>query len=156
MPDTTEQYDRLERLVMSYGMHVRRVERYQVINVRDEVVVGGNGATLAQIEEVFSTTLDVINRKVESGELVRLPGGLLRDSEADAWLRANEERKDWEAAHLGPDGDYVDLGGGRVIERANYDPEKHGPIVCGHPTEGCSWSQNPAAGKGDCCESCHH
>jgi hypothetical protein len=46
----------------------------------------------------------------------------------DAHERAHAARLEWEAEHLGPDGDYVDLGGGRVIERAKYDPAVHGPL----------------------------
>jgi hypothetical protein len=27
---------------------------------------------------------------------------------------------------------------------------------CGRPADGCSWSQNPAGGRGDCCWVCDH
>lgn len=48
---------------------------------------------------------------------------------ATAEKRAAAERDAWEAEHLGPDGDYVDLGGGRAVKKAEYDEEKHGPAI---------------------------
>lgn len=40
---------------------------------------------------------------------------------------AHAEREAWEAAHLGPDGDYLKLANGHVVKTSEYDADKHGP-----------------------------
>lgn len=87
------QYDRLLRIAMSHGLHIQRVEGYQVVNIRREVVLGTIPMTLDELDTTFSQTLAqlgeearhayaqaLIDAKVEAGELERLPGGLVRET----------------------------------------------------------------------------
>ena len=71
----------------------------------------------------------IVDWAVRTGHLVRLPDGRLIEADryAEAERHAEAERLAWEAEHLGPDGDYVDLGDGRVVEKSEYDPAVHGP-----------------------------
>lgn len=71
----------------------------------------------------------IVDQWVREGRVERLPDGRVRFTEDEAERIAMAEAAAWEAQHLGPGGDYVDLGGGRCIERVKYDPEKHGPEV---------------------------
>jgi hypothetical protein len=79
---------------------------------------------------------------------------------SEAEIQAAAERLAWEAEFLGSGVFLLLYGGSSVVEAINYDPAVHGALAnclsCKRPTDACSWIQNPAAGRGDCCDDCRH
>lgn len=52
-----------------------------------------------------------------------------RVTREEAERRSHEARLAWEAEHLGPDGDYIELDENRAVKALEYDPQIHGPVL---------------------------
>lgn len=123
------QYDRLERIAMSHGLHIQRVDGYQVVNARREVVLGTIPMTLDEMDTTISQTLALL----DGGRAAAVQ----RIAKAEPELahlaahRAHAARRAWEAEHLGPDGDWVEVDEDSVIPALEYDAKVHGPALIG-------------------------